>query len=152
MTWQEDIAAAQELSSEDRQQMIRSMVERLASKLEENPSDLNGWRRLARARKVLGQKTEEKVALGKIAGLLPKNVDAQLDYMTAVIDSAAPDMPRASELKPILGRILRRDDRNPAALWYSGLLAKEEGRNTEAAKHWSNLLSVSDPNSPRHVD
>ena len=148
----EDIAAAQELSSEDRQQMIRSMVERLASRLEENPSDLNGWRRLARARKVLGQKAEEKVALGKIASLLPKNVDAQLDYMTAMIDSAAPDMPRASELKPILGRILRRDDRNPAALWYSGLLAKEEGRKTEAAKHWSNLLSVSDPNSPRYVE
>ena len=79
-------------------------------------------------------------------------MDAQLDYMTAMIESPGPDMPRASEIKRILGRILRRDDRNPAALWYSGLLAKKEGRKTEAAKHWSNLLSVSDPNSPRYVE
>jgi cytochrome c-type biogenesis protein CcmH/NrfG len=31
-------------------------------------------------------------------------------------------------------------------------LAKSEGRNTDAIKHWSNLLSVLDPNSPRYVE
>ena len=61
-------------------------------------------------------------------------------------------MPSSVELKPILVRILRRDDRNPSALWYSGMLAKAEGRKKDAVKHWSNLLSVSDPNSPRYVE
>ena len=148
----EDIAAAQELSPEDRQEMIRSMVDRLATRLETNPGDLAGWRRLARARKVLGQKAEEKAALGKIAGLEPKNMQAQLDYLTAVVESASPQLPSSAELGPTLVRILRRDDRNPTALWYSGLLAKSEGRNADAIKHWSNLLSVSDPNSPRYVE
>ncbi|RZO38753.1 MAG: c-type cytochrome biogenesis protein CcmI [Rhodospirillaceae bacterium] len=148
----EDIAAAQELSPEDRQEMIRSMVDRLATRLETNPGDLAGWRRLARARKVLGQKAEEKAALGKIAALEPKNEQAQLDYLTAVVELASPQLPSSAELGPTLVRILRRDDRNPTALWYSGLLAKSEGRNADAIKHWSNLLSVSDPNSPRYVE
>lgn len=148
----EDIAAAQELSPEDRQEMIRGMVDRLASRLEDSPDDLGGWRRLARARKVLGQKAEEKLALGKIAGLLPKDVKAQEDYLNAVIEAAAPEMPSSVELKPILVRILRRDDRNPAALWYSGMLAKAEGRKKDAIEYWSNLLSVSDPNTPRYVE
>ena len=148
----EDIAAAQELSPEERQEMIRSMVDRLATRLETDPGDLAGWRRLARARKVLGQKAEEKAALGKIAGLEPKNVQAQLDYLTAVVELASPQIPSSAELGQTLARILRRDDRNPTALWYSGLLAKSEGRNADAVKHWSNLLSVSDPNSPRYVE
>ena len=148
----EEIAAAQELSAEDRQEMIRSMVDRLATRLETNPGDLAGWRRLARARKVLGQKAEEKAALGKIAGLEPKNVQAQLDYLNAVVELASPLLPSSAELEPTLVRILRRDDRNPTALWYSGLLAKSDGRNADAIKHWSNLLSVSDPNSPRYVE
>ena len=148
----EDLAAAQELSPEERQEMIRSMVDRLATRLQTNQGDLDGWKRLARARKVLGQKVDEKTALGKIADLQPKNLQAQVDYLTAVIELASPQLPSSAELGPILARILRRDDRDPTALWYSGLLAKSEGRNTDAIKHWSNLLSVSDPNSPRYVE
>jgi len=52
---QNDIKAAQEMSNEDRQAFIRSMVERLANRLKEKPNDLNGWRRLARAYRVLGE-------------------------------------------------------------------------------------------------
>jgi cytochrome c-type biogenesis protein CcmH len=128
------------------------MVDRLATRLQTNQGDLDGWKRLARARKVLGQKVDEKTALGKIADLQPKNLQAQVDYLTAVIELASPQLPSSAELGPILARILRRDDRDPTALWYSGLLAKSEGRNTDAIKHWSNLLSVSDPNSPRYVE
>ena len=37
-----DIAAAQAMSGEDRAAFIRSMVERLASRLESQPEDLDG--------------------------------------------------------------------------------------------------------------
>ena len=45
---------AQSMSAEDQQAMIRSMVERLAGKLKDNPDDLTGWKRLAQAYRVLG--------------------------------------------------------------------------------------------------
>ncbi|MCB2133166.1 MAG: c-type cytochrome biogenesis protein CcmI, partial [Rhodobacteraceae bacterium] len=50
-----DIAAAQEMSADDRQAMIRGMVDGLAQRLAEDPDDLEGWHRLIRARVVLGE-------------------------------------------------------------------------------------------------
>jgi cytochrome c-type biogenesis protein CcmI len=51
----DDMKAAAEMSPEQRQQMIRSMVERLATRLKDNPDDRQGWLRLARAYDVLGE-------------------------------------------------------------------------------------------------
>jgi len=42
--------------------MIRSMVGQLAAKLETNPNDAQGWRRLARAYQVLGDAEKSKQA------------------------------------------------------------------------------------------
>jgi cytochrome c-type biogenesis protein CcmH/NrfG len=51
----EQVQAAQEMSPEDRAEMILAMVDSLATKLEDNPADPQGWARLLRARTVLGQ-------------------------------------------------------------------------------------------------
>lgn len=50
-----DMAAASDLSEEDRSDFIRSMVARLAARLESEPDDLDGWMRLAKAYGVLGE-------------------------------------------------------------------------------------------------
>lgn len=50
----EEMEAAAQMTPEERQAMIRSMVERLAERLEENPEDREGWLRLAKAYEVLG--------------------------------------------------------------------------------------------------
>ncbi len=51
----QDVAAAQSMTPEQRQAMIRGMVERLAQRLEQHPDDKAGWERLARAYDVLGE-------------------------------------------------------------------------------------------------
>ena len=51
----EDIANAESMTDEDRQAFIRSMVERLATRLEVEPEDLDGWMRLGNAYTVLGE-------------------------------------------------------------------------------------------------
>lgn len=56
----EDVEAAGEMSAEDRAAFVRSMVDRLAARLEENPNDPAGWQRLIRAYEVLGE--NEKAA------------------------------------------------------------------------------------------
>jgi cytochrome c-type biogenesis protein CcmH len=53
---QEDIKNANDMSEKERKIFIRSMVDRLAERLKSEPNDLNGWRRLARAYRVLGEK------------------------------------------------------------------------------------------------
>lgn len=57
----EDVANAQEMSDDDRQAFILSMVARLANRLEQEPGDLDGWMRLGNAYSVLGQ-TEAAIA------------------------------------------------------------------------------------------
>jgi len=49
------VQAAQEMTPEERAEMILAMVEGLAARLEDDPNDEPGWTRLIRSRKVLGQ-------------------------------------------------------------------------------------------------
>jgi cytochrome c-type biogenesis protein CcmH len=64
----EDMAAAQDMTPEERQEMIRGMVEGLAARLEEDPSDFDGWMRLIRSRMVLGETEAAQAALDNAAG------------------------------------------------------------------------------------
>lgn len=54
----EEIEAAQQMSEEDQNEMIRGMVQKLADRLAENPDDLQGWTKLERAYSVLGETTK----------------------------------------------------------------------------------------------
>jgi cytochrome c-type biogenesis protein CcmH len=57
----EDVAGAQGMAPEAREQLIRSMVERLASRLRENGSDVAGWLRLLRAYMVMGERDKARM-------------------------------------------------------------------------------------------
>jgi cytochrome c-type biogenesis protein CcmH len=52
----EDIAMASEMSADDREKMVRGMVDRLSQRLHEDGSDVEGWLRLMRAHVVLGER------------------------------------------------------------------------------------------------
>jgi len=64
-----DIAAAQSMSPEERQAMIRGMVERLAARLDQNPEDKEGWARLAHAYDVLGETEKAQAARARAAAV-----------------------------------------------------------------------------------
>lgn len=70
----EQMEAAQAMSAEDRAAMIRSMVDRLAERLKDNPDDAEGWVRLGRAREVLNDKPAAIEAYTKALALLPANL------------------------------------------------------------------------------
>jgi len=59
----EDVAAAQDMSAGDRQQMIAGMVESLAARLEDNPDNFEGWMRIIRSYVVLDQRPKAEAAL-----------------------------------------------------------------------------------------
>jgi cytochrome c-type biogenesis protein CcmH len=59
----EQIAVAQDMTPQDRADMIRTMVERLAQRLTQDGSDVEGWLRLIRAYVVLGERDK---ALGAV--------------------------------------------------------------------------------------
>ena len=56
------VAAAKDMNEDDRDAMIRGMVDRLATRLKQNGDDVEGWLRLVRAYMVLGDRDKAKSA------------------------------------------------------------------------------------------
>ena len=67
----EDVAAANALSSGDRQQMIRGMVDSLDAKLKEDPKNFEGWMRLIRSYAVLNDRERAADALKRGLAAFP---------------------------------------------------------------------------------
>ena len=67
-----DVEAASQMSAAERNQMIRTMVQRLADRLKENPDDRAGWQRLARAYEVLGETEKARDAKARADTLAGK--------------------------------------------------------------------------------
>lgn len=67
---QEDIAAAAEMTPEERQEFIRSMVDGLEARLQDAPGDLDGWLQLARALLVMGEQDRAVEALRSAEALI----------------------------------------------------------------------------------
>ncbi len=57
-----DMAAASQMSEQDRNTMIRGMVARLADRLKQNGGDIGGWQRLLRAYMVLNERDRAHAA------------------------------------------------------------------------------------------
>lgn len=80
-----DIAAAQNMSPADRQAMVEQMVQRLATRLDQQGDDLGGWLRLVRAYTVLDRKDDALKALARAKDQFTGDAQAieQLDALAA---------------------------------------------------------------------
>src|SRR5262245_6199325 len=70
-----DMAAAAELSPQQRTEMVRSMVDRLAERLKRDGSDVEGWLRLVRAYTVLGERDKAREAASEARRALATDPD-----------------------------------------------------------------------------
>jgi cytochrome c-type biogenesis protein CcmH len=145
----EQMQAAESMAPEERAAMIRDMVAGLAARLEEQPGDIDGWRRLGRSYQVLGEPQKAADAYRHVAQALPNDLEAQLDYADALL-AAAPD-----ELSPAakqqMRRVLELDPRNPAALFHLGQAAAQAGDAAAARAHWQLLLAQVPPDAPERA-
>lgn len=89
-----DVAAAGDMSDGDRADFIRSMVDRLATRLESEPDDLDGWMKLGNAYKVLNDRQRAIEAYGRARELL---------------DAAPQDDPRRQTVEKALWDLRGRD-------------------------------------------
>ncbi|MGE0564697.1 MAG: c-type cytochrome biogenesis protein CcmI [Pseudolabrys sp.] len=80
-----DVAAAAQMSEADRSEMIKGMVSRLATRLAENGSDVDGWLRLMRAYMVLGDPDKARAATADARKALAGEMDKlrQIDELAA---------------------------------------------------------------------
>ena len=145
----DDVAAAAEMTPDERLEMIRGMVESLAARLEENPDDLEGWHRLARSYTVLGEPAKATEALRRALELAPEDLGALRAYARALAGAAGPETPAAAVIA-IYARILALAPDDGPALWFTGLAAAERGDAATARARWERLLARLAPGTDEH--
>lgn len=74
----EQAETIQSMSAGEQQELIRQMVLQLATKQEENPSNIEGWIRLSRAYMVLGEKDDAIAAMSAAIDNAPESQKAAL--------------------------------------------------------------------------
>ena len=124
---------------------INDMVDRLAARLKDNPDDLAGWVRLARAYKVQNRLDEAAAAFAKTGKLL----DTDPDLLTQYADTEAMRT-KSLQGKPseLINKALSIAPKHPMALMMAGQAAYQSGNFAKAIDHWQTALTVLPVNSP----
>ena len=135
-----DIAAAAEMSADDRDAMIAGMVEGLAARLAESPNDSAGWQRLARAYEVMGRPEDAQDAHVRAADLLVENPDAQLQALQAIVVGNAEERLRVAAER-LLARLVMQLPNRPETLYLQGHFAASYGDAQAARQFWETLLA-----------
>lgn len=137
----DSIAAAADMTANDRQAMILSMVESLRDRLDETPDDTEGWLRLARAYDVLGDRAAAFTALARATESAPD--DAPLAYQflerTIGIELSATQLSMA---QTVIARLAENDTNGPQYLFFKGHIAKLSGDPDTARSVWTDLLGT----------
>lgn len=147
----EDVAAAQQMTPEQQQDMIQGMVEALAQRLQANPDDLEGWKRLGRSYLVLNEPARARDAYGRAVALAPADSTLLADYAATLLAApdAAPLLPEASVAA--LRELLSKEPDNGAALWLLGFAERAGRKDKQARELWVRLLQQLDPASAEHA-
>jgi cytochrome c-type biogenesis protein CcmH len=126
-------------------------VATLEKRLENNPDDVNGWKMLGRTQLTMGN-FDGAVAAFERAMELENGQVAQtlVDLALAIAnrDGVPLQQGRAVDL---LENALKLDGNNPAALFYSGMAAANNGDTDTAATLWERLLGQNPPEDIRGI-
>ena len=141
------MAAAADMSTNERQKFIQSMVQRLADRLQDEPDDFDGWMRLAKAYGVLKRPGDSADAYGRAAALRPDDpipLDAQAQ---ALVEGAPSNQQLPHATLAVLRALEKLQPDNPRALWFLGMADAGEGRRSAAIARWQRLYDLLPDNS-----
>ncbi|MFP4273979.1 MAG: c-type cytochrome biogenesis protein CcmI, partial [Paracoccaceae bacterium] len=124
------------------------LMQRLRAAVAERPADLEGNKLLARNEAALGNFDKAYAAQERILSIKGTEATASdyADYAEMMIMAAGGYV--SPQAEAALSAALARDESNPVARYYIGLMFQQTGRPDRAFRIWSNLLSESAPGAP----
>ncbi|USG61645.1 c-type cytochrome biogenesis protein CcmI [Sneathiella marina] len=138
---EEDIAAAADMSADDRQAMITSMVDRLSTRMAEAP-DYDGLMRLGQVYATLKEFDKSADAYGRASALVKDDVAAMAAEAFALIQASDSSANIPSRSIALYRKVLTLDSEQPQALWYVGVAEAQAGRDEEALRLWTKLQKL----------
>lgn len=147
----EQMQAMQGMSADQQRETIAGMVAGLAAKLEQNPGDVDGWLRLARAREVMGEVEAARTAARRATEADPQRLDAWL-ALGQLLAPEQNDGTAGAEFLTVMRRVLDLRPDNPQALYYLGQQAANEGDVATARRHWQKLIETLPANAPERPE
>lgn len=136
-------AALAALPPDARDAQIRAMVDGLAARLDDNPGDLDGLRRLARAQTVLGRYDDARGTFARLFAQIPGDVDDWRAYAGLfVAEAGAGTFPVVPEFLRALGELETRVPDDGFVLFFRGGAARANGDVAAALAAWRKLLAT----------
>lgn len=124
---------------------IEAMVARLAARLQQQPDDAEGWRKLARSYETLRRFDQAADAYRHLLAIEPDNPDVLVDY--AVVLGMTLNHSLAGAPLEQINRALAVAPNHVQALALSGSAALERGDKAYAVLQWKKILAQVPPDS-----
>ena len=132
------VAAPPGVSNQRSQQAIEANVAALARRLEQNPTDLSGWRMLGRSYLSMERYRDAAGAFSRASALKPDDADLLADYAFAL--GMANGQRLQGQPQELIDKALKLDPENPKALELAGTAAFESKNYKDAIAYWERLL------------
>ncbi|MBH9577033.1 tetratricopeptide repeat protein [Inhella proteolytica] len=141
--WKGNPAALSPVQAPDR---TEEMVQRLASRLQQQPQDPAGWAMLGRSYAVLGRMDEAVAAYRKAVEQDGANAELLADF--ADVRATGQGGSLEGEPAELLARALQINPDSVKALALAGTRALRAGDKAQARVHWERLLKVAPQGHP----
>ena len=129
---------------------INGMVEKLAQKMKDNPSDPQGWIMLARSYKVLKRYSEAVEALRKARSIVGDEPENLLQLADVIAMERGGSL--LGEPTELVEKALELDKDNDMGLWLYGLANAEDGKFNEAIGYWQTLQTHYKPQEADYLE
>lgn len=129
---------------------VEEMIQRLVTRLQRNPKDVEGWRMLGWSYVNMKHYTEAAAAYAKAIEINPDSVDFRDSRVDALIHAAKGLVtPQAKEAND---ETLKGHPKDSRARFIRGLAIEQSGDKEAALKVWNELLGELDNNDPYAQD
>lgn len=131
-------------------QSVEALVQKLATRMEQEPDDLQGWLMLGRSYFSLEQPERALRAFERAYGLAPEEPEVLLALAQAL--AAVNEGSLVGRPAELINQTLAIAPNNAGALWLSGMLNFQQGRYRAASDTWGQVLTQLDPDSEDAVE